>query len=94
MSKETNLEPLWNRHNKDYGFEEESYVLTIKLVGTVMGTGISEEHALSKIQKMFYSQLGGRDIIDLFVKVNEGDIGIDFKAKHFPREDWMDDEYK
>ena len=92
MSKETNLEPLWNRHNKDYGFEEESYVLTIKLVRTVMGTGISEEHALSKIQKMFYSQLGGRDIIDLFTKLNESEVGISFEAKHFPHEDWMDDE--
>ena len=92
MSKETNLEPLWNRHNKDYGFEEESYVLTIKLVGTVMGTGISEEHALSKIQKMFYSQLGGRDIIVLFTKLNESEVGISFEAKHFPHEDWMDDE--
>ena len=92
MTKETNLEPLWNRHNKDYGFEEESYVLTIKLVGTVMGTGISEEHALSKIQKMFYSQLGGRDIIDLFTKLNESEVGISFEAKHFPHEDWMDDE--
>ena len=92
MSKETNLEPLWNRHNKDYGFEEESYVLTIKLVGTVMGTGISEEHALSKIQKMFYSQLGGRDIIDLFTKLNESEVGISFEAKHFPHVDWMDDE--
>ena len=92
MNKQDNLEPLWNRHNKDYGFEEESYVLTIKLVGTVMGTGISEEHALSKIQKMFYSQLGGRDIIDLFTKLNESEVGISFEAKHFPHEDWMDDE--
>ena len=64
MNKQDNLEPLWNRHNKDYGFEEESYVLTIKLVGTVMGTGISEEHALSKIQKMFYSQLGASEILN------------------------------
>tara|TARA_B100000700_G_C14340862_1_gene532641 strand:- start:127 stop:432 length:306 start_codon:yes stop_codon:yes gene_type:complete len=93
IAESPNLEPLWNGHNEDYGFKEESYVLTMTLTGEVMGTGISEEHALSKIQKMFYSQLGASEIIGLFVKVNEGDIGIAFKAKHFPREDWMDDEF-
>jgi|TARA_R110002167_G_scaffold5568_1_gene25942 hypothetical protein len=89
MTKETNVEPLWNGHNEDYGFKEESYVLTITLTGEVVGTGITEEHALSKIQKMFYSQLGASEIIDLFVKVNESEVGISFKAKPFPHEDWM-----
>ena len=89
MPKETNVEPLWNGHNEDYGFKEESYVLTITLTGEVVGTGITEEHALSKIQKMFYSQLGASEIIDLFVKVNESEVGISFKAKPFPHEDWM-----
>ena len=83
MTKETNVEPLWNGHNEDYGFKEESYVLTITLTGEVVGTGITEEHALSKIQKMFYSQLGASEIIDLFVKVNESEVGISFKAKLF-----------
>ena len=89
MTKETNVEPLWNGHNEDYGFKEESYVLTITLTGEVVGTGITEEHALSKIQKMFYSQLGASEIIDLFVKVNESEVGISFKAKPLPHEDWM-----
>jgi len=89
MTKETNVEPLWNGHNEDYGFKEESYVLTITLTGEVVGTGITEEHALSKIQKMFYSQLGASEIIDLFVKVNESEVGVSFKAKPFPHEDWM-----
>ena len=89
MTKETNVEPLWNGHNEDYGFKEESYVLTITLTGEVVGTGITEEHALSKIQKMFYSQLGASEIIDLFVKVNESEVGISFKAKPFPHDDWM-----
>jgi hypothetical protein len=92
MNKEPNLEPLWNYGDDEYGFDELSYNLTITLSGEFMSTGISEEHVISKIQKILYSKRGGSDIIDWFVKEMVSEVGISFKAEQLPTEEWEDDD--